>query len=143
MGRFFSLSTRHYRWLAVLWTIGMVVAFSLPARSLSSVEPVLSYDKIAHAVLFAGFAGLWMRVLCPPESVSSEQTLIRGGLLLLGIGGGFAAGTEVYQHVLPLGRMGDPYDFLADGIGLLLGVGLYAWGVRRHRRSVASPDANS
>lgn len=143
MGRFFSLSTRHYRWLAVLWTIGIVVAFSLPARSLSSVEPVLSYDKIAHAVLFAGFAGLWMRVLCPPESVSSGQTLLRGGLLLVGVGGGFAAGTELYQHVLPLGRMGDPYDFLADGIGLLLGVGLYTWWVRRRLRSVATPDANS
>jgi hypothetical protein len=143
MGRFFSLSTRHYRWLAVLWTIGIVVAFSLPPRSLSSVQPALSYDKLAHAVLFAVFASLWMRVLCPPEATPSSWRLSRYGLLLLVMGGIFAAGSELYQHVLPVRRTGDPYDFLADGVGLLLGIGLYAWGVRRRTRSVSFPDARS
>lgn len=143
MGRFFSLSTAHYRWLAVLWTIGIIVACSLPARSLSTVQPALGYDKIAHVVLFLGFGALWMRVLCPPEAVPSMQRLGRCGLLLLALGGVFAAGSELYQYLLPLERMGDPYDFLADGIGLLLGIGLYAWGVRARPRSLSSSEARS
>jgi len=143
MAHFFPLTTTHYRWLAVLWTIGIVVACSLPPRSLSAVQPALGYDKIAHVGLFVGFAGLWMRVLCPPDRRPSMSGLGWYGLLLLGLGGAFAAGSEVYQHVLPLGRTGDPYDFLADGVGLLLGIVLYAWMVRERPGPMVSSEGRS
>lgn len=130
MTRIFPLSTTQYRWLALLWTGGIVIACSIPAASLSPIKPALSADKVAHFGLFAVFGGLWMRVLCPPGSAAS---LCRCSLRLLGWGSLFAVGTEVYQHLLPIQRRGDPYDALADGGGLLGAVAVYAllarnWG---------------
>ena len=37
----------------------------------------------------------------------------------------FAGGTEVYQQIIPVRRMSDPYDALADAVGLLIGILLY------------------
>lgn len=122
-----SLSTTQYRWLAVLWTLGIVAACTIPAASLSPIKPALSADKAIHFGLFAGFGVLWMRVLCPPGTGAS---LRRHALRLLGWGSLFAVGTEVYQHLLPIQRRGDPYDALADGVGLLVAVVGYALVVR-------------
>jgi hypothetical protein len=127
------LSTPQYRWLAVLWTGGIVAACSIPATSLSTLGPALSADKAIHFGLFAIFGLLWMRALGPP---GASPALRRRSLFLLGGGGLFAAGTEVYQHLMPLQRQGDPYDALANGAGLLAAVVAYALLVR----SRAAPD---
>lgn len=116
--------------MAILWTAFIVIACSVPAQSLSPIEPGLGVDKIAHFVLFAIFGGLWMRVVCPPTRANARTCLRRRGLAFVAMGSLFAGGTEVYQHVLPIQRFGDPYDALADGIGLFAGVAfyvLYAW----------------
>jgi hypothetical protein len=113
-----SLSTTHYRWLAVLWTVGIVAACSIPAASLTPLGPALSADKAIHVGLFAGFGALWMRALVPLSE--GGWGMFRQQALRVLVGGSFlAVGTEVYQHVLPLQRLGDPYDALANGAGLL------------------------
>lgn len=122
------LSTRHYWWLAFLWTVGIVGACSIPAATLRPIGPALSFDKAIHFGLFAGFGFLWMRVLCPPSQ--APASLWRQGFRLVLWGGLFAVGTEVYQYLLPLQRMGDPYDALANGCGLLVSVLAYALYVR-------------
>jgi len=137
MPLFSSLSTVHYRWMALLWSVGILAACSIPASSLSPIGPALGYDKAAHFGLFAIFGVLWMRALCPPETVSLDSRVWQGGRLLL-LGGLFGIGTEVYQHVLPIRRLGDPFDALADGIGLVAGVSLYSLYV--YRKSASSPD---
>jgi hypothetical protein len=137
MERIFPLSTTQYRWLAALWTAGIVVACSIPAASLSPIKPALSADKLIHFGLFAVFGALWMRALCPPRA---SARLCRYSLYLLVGGSLFAIGTEIYQHVLPIQRRGDPYDALADGGGLLLAVVVYALLVRsRSRAESAQP----
>lgn len=128
--------------MAVLWTMGILVACSLPASSLSSIGPALSYDKIAHLGLFAVFGFLWMRAFFPPESDRSWAWLRRLSIRLLLLGGLFAIGTEVYQQVLPIQRLADPFDALADGIGLAAGIGLYVLHVRWTKETDHSPDAN-
>lgn len=125
-----ALSTTHYRWLAVLWTGGIIAACSIPAPSLSPIESALSADKAIHVGLFFVFGVLWMRALGPPSAEMSPSHLRRKGLWLLVWGGLFAVGTEVYQHLLPIQRMGDPYDALADGSGLLLAVVGYVLSTR-------------
>jgi len=130
MGRLFSLSTIHYRWLAGLWTLGIVVALSVPPSSFNDVQPAVGIDKLVHFALFAGFGGLWMRVLCPPRAGVWAQCRRRVGALLV-VGVFFAVGSEVYQGLLPIRRSGDPYDAVADGVGLLVGILLYGavwWG---------------
>lgn len=138
--RFFpSLSTTHYQWLAVLWTLGILAACSIPATSLSPIRPALNADKLIHFGLFAIFGGLWMRVLCPPSGTGGSMSHRRMGVAVLLGGGLFAVGTEVYQHLMPIQRMGDPYDALANGSGLLLAVVGYIFYVRiRHEANQSS-----
>jgi hypothetical protein len=125
-----SLSTSTYRRLAVLWTGAMIVGFSLPAASLSPVEAALGYDKAIHAALFFGFAVLWMRSVCPPGA--QDAAALRRCAVGMGVVGGlFAVGSEGYQHLLPIRRVADPYDALADGVGLLVGLLGYVLYARR------------
>lgn len=140
MSRLPSPTTQPYWWMAVLWTVAIFVACSIPAATLTGLGPALSADKAIHLGLFLVFGVLWMRALCPPSVGASLDRLRRQGLRVLGWGGLFAVGTEVYQHVMPLRRMGDPYDALANGIGLVLSVGVY--GILIHRR-VAEADPSS
>jgi len=72
---------------------------------------VIPLDKLAHLLLFAGFAGLWLKSY--PRSLL--KIAIAGLLLGLGI--------EMAQSALNWGRMGDGADFFADCVGLLLGFG--------------------
>lgn len=139
MGLFSSVTTAHYRAVALLWTLALVGAFMIPAESLSTVEPALSYDKLAHIVLFAGFGGLWMRALCPPSTTDAE-TLRRCALGVLVVGVGFAVSTEWLQHIAPIRRMADPYDVGADLVGLFVAVGAYGYHVRR---TAVTPSAQS
>lgn len=138
MTSFPSLSTTHYRWLAGLWTGGIVLALSLPAASFAEVQPALGADKVVHAVLFAGFAGLWMRALCPPGA-GWRHARDRGGRLFL-VGALFAGGSELYQQFLPFRRVADPYDALANVVGLLFGIVLYGVYVRWGTSKEASPS---
>ena len=132
------MNTFHYRLLAVLWTAGIVLAMSIPTGGLGDIEPALGADKLVHAILFAGFGGLWLRVLCPPESERMGACFRRRGGALFVIGVLFAAGTEVYQYLLPIQRLADPYDVTADLVGFGLAfVGYYVYFVRRADRASA------
>jgi len=125
-----SLRTVHYRLLAILWTVGILVALTLPAGSVPDTQAT-GLDKIIHAVLFAGFGGLWLRGLCPPGRSGLRACFRRrGGLFFVG-GILFAVGTEVYQQWLPLHRVADPYDVMADLFGFAVAfVSYYVYHVR-------------
>mgnify|MGYP006424787343 CR=1 FL=1 len=137
------LTTIHYRWLAGLWTVAILVGFSLPAASLSPVSAVLSFDKAIHFGLFAVFGGLWMRGLCPPGVRDGWARLRRRGVQLFVAGGLFAGGSEVYQHLMPIRRMPDPYDALANVTGLLVGILLSAGALARFRARRSSAEEAS
>jgi hypothetical protein len=140
MERFLSRSTTTYWWLATLWTGAIVLAFSVPTPSLGAVQPALGLDKGIHAALFAVFGALWMRVLCPPGPARAGVRFRRQAGRLLLLGGLFAGGSEVYQKLLPVPRMADPYDALADAVGLVFGIVLYGAYLRwRAPRTASSP----
>lgn len=127
--RFFR-STALYRGLAICWTIGMLVAFSMPASSIPRVQAALGIDKLIHFGLFFGFGLLWMRALCPPSTATRPQQLRRYGLRLFGGGLGFAVASEVYQQLMPVRRFADPYDAVANSVGLAVGLLCYVVFVR-------------
>ncbi|MCH7975423.1 MAG: VanZ family protein [Bacteroidetes bacterium] len=94
---------------AVLWTSILMIGFSIPGMGLHH-HAVLSPDKFAHFGGFMILAILWLRVY--PTSVG--RIIVYSAL--------FAVLSEVYQHVMPINRMFDTADILADLGGLLVGV---------------------
>ena len=126
-----SLRTAHYRLLATLWTLGILVALALPTGSMPETQAT-NIDKIVHLGLFAGFGGLWLRGLCPPDIEGLPACFRRrGGLFFVG-GLLFAVGMEAYQYLLPVRRMVDPYDVMANLLGLVVAfVGYYVYHVLR------------
>ncbi len=116
------------RWAAIVWTLGILVALSLPPEDIPGPSRLLALDKIAHAVLFGGFGLLWMLALRRPAAHRAAGVLLAGSL--------FAIFTEIYQGLLPYPRTPDPLDALADVAGLALAVGLaYLW-LRRRQEGV-------
>lgn len=109
--------------LALGWSLVILVACSVPGNEIPDAA-LLSFDKVGHVLLFLGFGWLWMRAV--PD---------RLGVVVIA-GAVYAIGTEVWQAMLPLNRSGDPYDAIADGVGLGLGVAFGAWANRR--RAAAS-----
>jgi VanZ family protein len=110
------------RYLAILWTLAIVVALAWPRPSLPETPDTFAFDKIVHAGLFAAFGLLWMRGL---RGTLRRRVLRVGVLGLL-----FAAFTEIGQGLLPSERTASPADAVADAAGLLLGIGA-AWGLAR------------
>jgi VanZ family protein len=112
-----------YRLLALGWTLAIVVACSIPGQELPDA-PVLGFDKLVHFASFAGYGWLWFAAL----RQRSRRTWI---VLISGIA--FAILTEVYQHLMPIGRTGDPYDAVADIAGLLVGILVIRWRHQAHQ----------
>ena len=102
--------------LAVLWTLGILAACSIPGKDLPSID-IVSFDKFAHFFVFAGFGLLWMHAL---RNKPGRQIV-----LVLGFGLAYAALTEAYQGMLPFDRTPDPIDALANTLGLLTAIFLY------------------
>lgn len=133
-----SPSALHYRAAALCWTLGILAACLVPTSTLGSVSP-LGVDKLAHIVLFAGFGALWMRGLCPPGRTDRAGFRRRVlGVVLAGVV--FAGATEALQYLAPIRRVADPYDLLADLVGLASGVAAYGVLPARHRTRMERPE---
>jgi VanZ family protein len=114
------------RLLAVLWTLAVLAALSVPGSALPSFVH-LSVDKVFHAAAFLVLGLLWLRAY-PHEAT---RVLVAGVL--------FAVLTEVYQHVMPIGRSFSLADAFADTCGLVAGVGLGRRGRGRAPAPLARP----
>lgn len=110
--------------LAVLWTVLATVLLLLPGEYVPDAN-VFGADKLVHASIFALFAVLWLSAL--PEAP--------GRVLLVGLL--FAVGTELLQGAMASGRTADPYDIVANVLGLAIGSGAFA--VLRRLRMAESP----
>lgn len=106
----------------LVFAISLVVLFT-PASGVPDAPP--GVDKVIHVVLFAALA-------------------ITGGIARFGfpalIAGltGYAAGSEILQAILPLGRSGDVLDFCADFAGIAAGWCMLIATRRRQRLRRAS-----
>ena len=112
---------KSHRFLKFLfWTsfIGINVLALIPAPYLPPLEIFNWWDKAQHAIAFAALAVL--AVLAYPEASRRRMAflLIGQGVLI-----------EVLQYFSGY-RYGDWQDALADGVGVLLGLGLVAWLMR-------------
>lgn len=112
---------------ALLWTLGILVAVTVPASTVPTGPPDIGIDKVAHLIMFAGFGVLWMYAL---TSWSRSRALWIVG----GAGLALAVGSELFQHTVLATRQGSFYDGVANVLGLALGM---MWAVWRPVRSDA------
>ena len=106
-----------WRWCWALLCAVVAIAALTPADSAPTMTPS---DKIDHFLAFAALAGAG--ALSMPDRLRS--LLIVATTMLA-----FGAGIEWGQTFVP-GRFGDMADVLADGVGVLLGLGA-VWLLRR------------
>ncbi|UOY01586.1 VanZ family protein [Blastococcus sp. PRF04-17] len=104
---------------AVVVLLSLAVLFA-PADDVPSAPP--GVDKVVHVALFAALAltGRWAGI---------EAKALGAGLVC------YAALSEVLQSVTPLQRSGSVADWLADVVGVLVGLLCWQWLARRHGRS--------
>ncbi|WP_461090187.1 VanZ family protein [Spirosoma gilvum] len=98
------------RWLAVIWTIIMLVGCLTPHKDIPT-GLIAWNDKLLHVLIFAPFTLLWLLAGFP-----AGRVLIAGIL--------FGALIEALQYSLPINRSADWIDLLADSIGAAVGIGL-------------------
>ncbi|AWW00676.1 VanZ family protein [Arcticibacterium luteifluviistationis] len=98
-------------YLAVLYSLFILALCSMPSENLPGED---INDKLAHFVAFAGISFLWMWVS-------------QGYLKVIVLSALFGLIIEFIQGALPASfhRSYDLMDALADGVGVLIGVGLY------------------
>lgn len=115
--KFSMLSQKKALLLAILWTLGILVACLIPGNEVPHVSIPL-IDKWVHFIIFAGFSFLWL-------STFKHSTTSKGFLIfILSILLGYAV--ELLQDSgITKGRSYDVYDVVADGIGGALGVVLF------------------
>lgn len=116
LARLPAMTRTHWTVLAVVWTVAVFIGCALPGDQLPD-HGLFSEDKLLHIVAFAGIAFLWLR--------AGRRV---GRILWAGLA--FGVFIEVFQRVTPFGRFFDPFDVMADGLGLLVGVALHAALVR-------------
>ena len=112
-----------FRWLAIGWTIVMLIGCLTPHQELP--KGLISFnDKFLHAVIFAPFALLWILA-----GFRMSYVLVIGIL--------FGGLIEALQYVLQINRTADWIDLAADGLGTFIGVGL-AWVVQKMYKTIDS-----
>lgn len=109
----------------ILWALMILVLCSIPGKDIPSVGwlQVLSPDKWVHAVIFAIQYLLLMFAFSKEYVPKFWQFHGHWWAVMLSIV--YAVLTEVYQHMFLPDRYGDVYDFIANAVGVLLGLWLY------------------
>ncbi len=127
------LSERVRLGVALLWTLGILIATTMPTGGVPNVE-VSHMDKLVHFAMFFGFGTLWMWAL--PHPLKRRLGIV----VIVGVMG--AVGTEGLQLIVPFDRNPDIGDVVANMLGLGAGIGLFLAMVQA-RRSESHPSVHT
>ena len=117
----------------ILCGIIILVLTGLPGSCFPRVKPIVGLDKVVHLCMYAGFAFLCLwgyRKQFVSNGVEYQKKAVHLALIISIAYGGL---TELMQEYLVPSRTGDWIDFLADGIGTLLGVTLFYFFYRQKK----------
>ena len=102
-----------------IYTLLIVIISLVPIPNLSLPEfKLLELDKLIHLSMYFVMSILWMRL----QSFNNSYFPWRNLLIVFLI----ASLTEFLQGVLPVGRYSDWADFIANSVGILLGIIAYS-----------------
>lgn len=109
-----SAVLRHRRFWLTLWIAGMLLGAYLSLRPEPATEPTIPHlDKLIHA---GGYAALAAFAACLFDGPARLRAV--AGVWLLG------AAIELAQGLLPIGRLMEAADLLANSAGIALGSAL-------------------
>jgi VanZ family protein len=86
-------------------------------------------DKLAHGVEYFIFGLMAIRAFAARSGVSEVRRTYTWAALCSLL---FGLSDEFHQHFVP-GRSADPYDLLADAVGIFLALGFHYLMLRRRR----------
>lgn len=109
----------------VLCAAVILLLTGLPGSCIPKVKPALGLDKIAHLLMYAGFAFATLWGYREPFQQQGARYRRKACWLTLLISIVFGALTEIMQEAFVPGRIGSIYDWIADLIGSILGVVLF------------------
>jgi VanZ family protein len=121
MNRVFSKDSPYKnraRWLAIAWTLLIFILCFLPGQDFPDID-IPFVDKWAHLVLFGVFSFLW---LC--ASPTRDITFLFALFIITAFVGWLVE--YIQGHFVP-GRSQDDMDTLADSVGGLIGILLFAF----------------
>lgn len=113
-------------WPALAWAILILLLTGLPGSyfpSITSFWDWLKPDKVVHVFVFGVQAFLLLTAFHEQYLLSKNRFIYPTAILSVTIV--FALLTEVLQAYVFIGRNGNVYDFIADVVGV--GVGLLAY----------------
>ena len=118
----------------ILCGIVILILTGLPGSLFPRVKPTIGLDKVAHVIMYAGFAFacLWgYRKQFVSNDLSYKKRAI---LLTIIISIAYGGLTEIMQETITvLHRSGDWRDLIADSIGTGLGVLIFYLFFRRKK----------
>ena len=118
----------------ILCGIVILILTGLPGSLFPRVKPAIGLDKVAHVIMYAGFAFacLWgYRKQFVSNGLSYQKRAIILTILISIAYGGL---TEIMQETITvLHRSGDWRDLIADSIGTGLGVLIFYLFFRRKK----------
>ena len=118
----------------ILCGIVILILTGLPGSLFPRVKPAIGLDKVAHILMYAGFAFacLWgYRKQFVSNGLAYQK---RAMLLTIIISIAYGGLTEIMQETITvLHRSGDWRDLIADAIGTVLGVLVFYLFFRRKK----------
>ena len=110
-----------------LLTIVAILFLSLFNPPKTKLDNVSNIDKIAHVCMYGGLELIiWIEYLRHHTNLNWIKILFLGIIFPIVLGGIL----EVAQMKLTLNRSGEWTDFLADGIGVLIGAAVGYFAIR-------------
>ena len=117
-----------FLWATLIYTLLIVIISLFPIPNLSLPEfKLLELDKLIHLSMYFVMSILWMRL----QSFNNSYFPWRNLLIVFLI----ASLTEFLQGVLPVGRYSDWADFIANSVGILLGIIAYSLYISKIKHS--------
>lgn len=125
------------QWPSIGWAIIIVVLMGIPGTHFPEVVTFwdwLTPDKMIHIALFGTFSFLVMHGFKAQFSSKESRSIAIKTAVFGMVFGGI---TELMQSYVFVGRDGNIFDFFANFIGTLIGIGIYFvfWKNKRKKLS--------
>ena len=117
-----------FRKVTLLYTFFIVIISLVPIPHLSLPEfKLFELDKFIHLSIYFVMSIFWMRLQSFENSYFPWRNLLVVFLI--------ASLTEFLQGALPVGRYSDWADFIANSVGILLGIIAYSLYISKIKHS--------